>query len=275
MLRTALTPRFLGPFALLVAVLAAFGWLGVWQFDRARGDARVEVVERARAQQPVDLTEAVEPHAPFRADLSARPVTAVGTYAADGQVLVPGRLLEGRGGSWVITPFVVDATGATLPVLRGFVTDPADAGPPPRGRLTVAGGLAPGESPSSATVPDGQIGSVDLSLLVNTWPGDLYNTFLFLESETPDDGPQLTRVPTPLPPAEVDWRNAGYALQWWVFAGFAVWVYLRMLRDESVRGARSGRASSDDRSASDERSASVPVAASPLGAREDGAREHS
>ena len=57
--------------------------------------------------------------------------------------------------------------------------------PPPEGTLTISGGLAPGESPSPDPVPSGQIGSVDLSLLVNAWPGDLYNAFVFLESEDP------------------------------------------------------------------------------------------
>ncbi|MGL5930282.1 MAG: SURF1 family protein, partial [Dermatophilaceae bacterium] len=237
MLRTALTPRFFGLFALLLVVLGSFGWLGLWQLDSARGDARLEAAERARSEQPADLTTVLRPFAPFGDGMAGRPVTASGSYAADGQVLVPGRLLEGREGSWVITPFVVDATGARLAVLRGFVTTPADAGPPPGGRLTVAGGLAPGESPSDAVLPEGQIGSVDLSLLVNTWPGDLYNAFLFLESETPATGPQLTTVPTPLPPVEVDWRNAAYAVQWWIFALFAIWLYLRMLREESARGS--------------------------------------
>ncbi|MGL5853185.1 MAG: SURF1 family protein [Phycicoccus sp.] len=270
MLRTALTPRFLGLFALLLAVLASFTWLGLWQLDTARGDARLEAAERARSQQPADLTTVLRPFAPFGDGMTGRPVTASGRYAADGQVLVPNRLLEGREGYWVVTPLVVDSTGARFAVLRGFVTAPADAGPPPSGRLTVAGGLAPGESPSDAVLPAGQIGSVDLSLLVNTWPGDLYNAFLFLESETPATGASPTRVPTPLPPVELDWRNAAYAVQWWVFALFAAWLYLRMLREESARhGADPGPAPSSGGISPD------PVAVPLVGSGENGVREHS
>jgi surfeit locus 1 family protein len=121
--------------------------------------------------------------------------------------------------------------------VRGFVTDPADAGAPPSGPLTIAGGLAPGESPSSVPVAAGEIGSIDLSLLVNTWPGELYNAFVFLESETPQAAGQPTRVPTPLPDTSIQWRNAAYAVQWWVFALFALWVWFRMVREETRREA--------------------------------------
>jgi surfeit locus 1 family protein len=239
-LRTALRPRFLGLLGLVLVLGAAFVWLGRWQLGVAESTAQVDAVERARAEAPVALPTVLQPHAPFRGDLASRPVTATGHYAPAGQLVVPGRRLDGRPGAWVLTPFVVDGSGATLPVLRGFVADPADAGAPPSGTLTVAGGLAPGESPSSAALPPGQIGAVDLSVLVNTWPGDLYNAFLFLQSEFPASGPQLEKVPTPTADTGIRWRNAMYAVQWWVFAAFALWLWVRMVREEAARGTASG-----------------------------------
>ena len=240
MLRTALRPRYLGLLALVVLVCVAFGWLGRWQLGVAESSAYREAVAEARAQEPVELTSVLEPHAPFRDDLSSRPVTASGRYSAQGQLLVPDRRLDGTSGMWVLTPFVVDGSGATLPVVRGFVEEEADAGPPPEGGLRITGGLAPGESPVEDRVTEGRIGSVDLSLLVNTWPGDLYNGFVFLESETPATGPQLTKVPTPLGDTGIRWRNAAYAVQWWIFAAFAVWIWVRLVRDEAAREARGG-----------------------------------
>ena len=213
----------------------AFGFLGRWQLGVAESTAYREAVEQARAQEPAALTSVLEAYAPFRGDLSSRPVTVEGRYAADGQLLVPDRRLDGVPGLWVLTPFVVEGTGATLAVVRGFVTDPADAGSPPAGDITLSGGLAPGESPASEPVGEGQIGSVDLSLLVNSWPGDIYNAFLFLESEDPAAAAQPTRVPTPLPDTSIQWRNAAYAVQWWVFALFALWVWFRMVREETQR----------------------------------------
>jgi surfeit locus 1 family protein len=236
-LRTALQPRFLALLGLVLVVGTVFVQLGRWQLGVAEGRATEEAVAAARAQQPVDLASVLQPHTDFPGELSSRPVTATGHYASEGQLLVPDRRLDGRDGSWVLTPFVVDESGATIAVLRGFVTDPGRATAPPEGTLTVSGGLAPPESPVDGTVGPGEIGSVDTSVLVNTWPGELYNAFLFLESEDPATGPQLTKVPTPLGETGIQWRNALYAVQWWVFAVFALWLWWRMVREEHVRGA--------------------------------------
>ena len=156
------------------------------------------------------------------------------------------------------------------------MTDAASAPPPPVGTLTIGGGLAPGESPSPDPVPSGQIGSVDLSLLVNSWPGELYNAFGFVESENPATASGLTTVPTPVGDTGVQWRNAAYAVQWWVFAAFALWMWARMVRDETrraraepprvrrapgrPRGGPRGRGGPGDKE---------PVAAGDNGARDD------
>ncbi len=272
-LRTALRPRFLGLLALCVLIAVAFGQLGRWQLGVAEDTASREAIEQARELEPVDVTTVLDPHEAFPGELSTRPVTATGSYAVDGQVLVPGRFLDGVPGLWVVTPFVVAGTDATLPVLRGFVEEPAGAGPPPTGRLSITGGLAPGESPSvtGEVLPEGQIGSVDLSVLVNTWPGDLYNAFVFLESESPATGPQLTKVPTPVAPTGVKWRNAAYAVQWWIFAAFAFWMWWRMVRD-AAREHDDGTGDTAG-SAGDPRG-DRPAGGHPVVAGDNGAREH-
>jgi surfeit locus 1 family protein len=263
-LRTALTPRFLGLLGLALVLCATFVWLGRWQLGVAESTAHRDAVRQARAQTPADLTTLLQPHAPFRADLSSRPFLATGHYVADEQLLVPGRRLEGRPGLWVLTPFVLDRGGATLPVVRGFVPDGASAPAPPEGTLKIGGGLAPGESPSPDPVPSGQIGSVDLSLLVNSWPGELYNAFGFVESEDPAAASGLTRVPTPVGDTGVQWRNAAYAVQWWIFAAFTLWMWGRMVRDETRRA----RAEADPRPET-EPDDKEPVAAGDNGSRDD------
>ncbi len=245
MLRTALKPRWLGLLVVVLLVIVAFVQLGRWQLGVARDKAAVEQMKQALDRPEADLTTVLTPHAEFPGDASSRPVHATGAYAADGQVLVPDRRLDGVSGYWVITPFVVDSTDATIAVLRGFVTSPDGVAPPPQGRLVVHGGLAPGESPSSEALPAGQLGSVDLSVLVNEWPGELYNAFLFLEDETPptdaaagvdvapvDSLNALTHVPTPVVDTGLKWRNLAYALQWWIFAAFAAYMWWRMVRDD-------------------------------------------
>lgn len=269
MLRTALTPRFLGLLGLVLVICAVFVWLGRWQLGVAESSAHRDAVELARSQAPAEVTTLLQPHAPFRGDLSSRPFTATGRYAAGGQLLVPERLLDGQPGFWVLAPFVVDRSNATLPVVRGFVTDAGPAPAPPEGTVTISGGLAPGESPSPNPVPSGQIGSVDLSLLVNTWPGELYNAFGFVEGEDPAPASALTHVPTPVGETGVQWRNAAYAVQWWVFALFALWMWARMVRDESRRGQGSSEAAAVPEPESGGPGAREPAVAGDNGARDD------
>lgn len=239
MLRTALKPRWLGLLGVVILVIVAFVQLGRWQLGVAHDKARVAAVKEAGARPPVDVTALLAPHEPFPADGSGRMITATGTYAA-GQVLVSGRLLDGHPGYWVVTPFTVTSTGATLPLLRGWTPTPT-APPPPTAQLTIRASLAPGEAPSR-TSADGILTSVDLSRLVNAWSGDLYNAFGFVQDERPAPPAatmaDLTRVPPPLPPSGLQWRNAAYAIQWWIFAAFALYLWVRMVhqahRDEGV-----------------------------------------
>ncbi|KAB7743597.1 SURF1 family protein [Nostocoides sp. F2B08] len=241
MLRTALQPKWLGALVLATVFAAVCGWLGAWQLEEARAEGRAQAIERAASLPVAPLTEVVEPQSEFPRDGSTRRVTATGTYAVDDQVLIAERQLDGQVGYWVVSPFVVDGTGATIPVLRGFVADPDSAPAPPTGGIALAGGLAPSESPrSEAGLADGVYRSIDLGLLVNRWDTEVYNAFVFATEETAlsgaDEGAPaalegLTRVPPPTgEQSELNLKNAMYAVQWWVFAAFAYFLWWRMVR---------------------------------------------
>ncbi len=255
MLETIRRPRWL---ALLVVALVLGGLFvaaGIWQYNVAQQDARQEALEEAQRRPVVPLTTVVEPHTAFPDEASNQRVEATGRYDADDQVLVVDRRLRGEAGYWVLTPLTVAETGAHLAVVRGFVRSVDDARPPlVTGDVTVVGSLAPGESPREPLQPlgPGQLASVDLARLVNAWDGDIYNAFVFAISETPDatgaGGTGATavgavqRVPPPEVPTGLTWRNAAYALQWWVFAAFALWMWGKMVRDEHRRTTRAGTA---------------------------------
>jgi surfeit locus 1 family protein len=246
-LRTALKPRWLGLFVLVVAVMVSFGMLGLWQLNVARDEGRAAQVRAAPTLPVADVDAVLTPHGAFPHDGLGRRVTVRGRYDGSGQVLVTPRLLRGRRGYWVVTPLVVRSTGARIAVVRGFVTDPAQAtAPDVATEVTVSGTLAAGEPPADAAasekaLPDGQLGAVDLSLLVNRWPGALYNAVVLAAAEQPDvtslAAPAVERVPPPaLEEGGLVWRNAAYALQWWVFAIFAGYMWWRMVRDDYETG---------------------------------------
>ncbi|MDU0312919.1 SURF1 family protein [Phycicoccus sp. M110.8] len=246
MLRTALKPRWLGLFAVVLVVVAGCIQLGLWQLHVAQDKGLADALRKAHEARPALLDTVIRPHQPFPNPQSGRSVTAIGTYAADGQFLVGPRRLQGRTGYWVVTPLDVTESNARIAVVRGFVTDTTRPVEPPTGTVSVDGSLAPGESPSDPPPglpawPQQARGSVDLAVLVNEWPGELYNAFVFAQTERTATG---SGIPTPagvqrVPPPEVEgglkWRNAAYAVQWWVFAAFAVFMWSRMVREDARR----------------------------------------
>ena len=262
MLRTVLTPRWLGLLAVALVLGAGFVRLGYWQLAVAREDAQQQALTEALARPVVPLDEALRPHTGFPADGSNRRVEAVGHYEPSRLAYVPERRLAGVQGRWVVVPFVVASTGARIPVVRGFVAGSAAvdrAGMPPApgsdtaaDRLAVVGSLAPTESPRVSRTPlrPGEVGSVDVGALLNLWGGEIYNGFLFAITETPDRGDVaaagataaagapsglMERVPPPELPTGLTLRNAAYALQWWVFAAFGLWMWGKMVRDDHRR----------------------------------------
>jgi len=238
----------LGLFAIVVAVMVVFGLLGLWQLSVARNKGRAEQVRAAPTLPVADVAAVLTPHAAFPHGGDGRRITATGRYDGSAQVLVTPRLLRGQRGYWVVTPLVVRSTGARIAVVRGFVTDPTQAAAPDvAAEVTVSGTLTPGESPAhdispaDKALPDGQMTALDLSTLVNRWPGVLYNAFVFATAEQPDvtsvASPAVVRVPPPaLVGGGLSWRNAAYAFQWWVFALFAGYMWWRMVRDDYERG---------------------------------------
>nr|WP_202881577.1 SURF1 family protein [Pedococcus badiiscoriae] len=245
-MRTALKPRWLGLFALLLVIIAACTQLGLWQLHVAQDKGLADALRKAHEARPALVEAVIRPHQAFPNPQSNRAVTAIGTYAATDQFLVGPRRLGGRTGYWVVTPLDVTATGARLAVVRGFVTDVSRPVAPPAGPVSVDGSLAPGEAPAAAPSgvpgwPRPARGSIDFSLLVNDWRGELYNAFVFAQTESTGTGAAipvpagLERVPPPAVTGGLKWRNAAYALQWWVFGGFAAFMWFRMVREDALR----------------------------------------
>lgn len=249
---------------LLIAVVVAFYQLGMWQLGVSSNDAAREYAQAQAARPTEPLAQVMAPHQPFPDDAAGLAVRTSGHYVAEEQFLVPNRLLEGEPGYWVVTPLLVDGPGepALLPVLRGFVTEVDLADEPGQDRVTVTGTMAPAESPVATPEsgwPAGQRGSIDTADLANDWDAPLFSAFIFLVEEDPVVTAQtLTHVPPPVfGETGVVWRNVGYALQWFVFAGFAVYMYWRFLR-QATQGERDEPPPAQPRTEGSEPSASTP-----------------
>lgn len=235
-LRVLLGPRWLGLHLLTVVVVVAFVLLGLWQLGRFE-DSSARARARA-ATHPTPLTEVARPEQGLTGHAAGRAVTAQGRYDP-AQVLVPERSLGGRTGWYVVAGLRTDE--GLVPVLRGWV--PAAPAPaPPTGPVAVRGVLQPSETDSDATVdpaaplPEGQVpyvGSDVLAPALGATDGrGLYDGYVALIEETPAPAEAIRHVPAAPRASDLGrWRNAGYAAQWWMFAGAVLWLWWRGVRD--------------------------------------------
>lgn len=237
--RFLLTPRWWGINVFVLLAIPFCVFMGSWQLSRF--EARVDDHRSAKALAESARTEASRPLAellPVDKTTSGRQTTATGHYGK--QLLVPDRELDGKKGYYVLTLLRTDG-GRALPVVRGWL--PGDAGSaeapaPPAGRVTVTGALQASETPGDNGVsaqgglPAGQTAAISAASLVNLVPYDLYDAWVTLD--TADSG--MTAVPaTAAAGTGLDlkaFQNLGYTGEWFVFAGFVVFMWFRLLRRE-------------------------------------------
>lgn len=233
-----LAPRYWGAHLLALVLLGAAIALGMWQYDAWQAHRTSEAVDLTHAD-PVPLDDVIGPDDPFPGDRIGQPVTIEGTWVPGGTVFVSDREHDGHDGYWMVTPLAVgSADGSAVPVVLGWVSDPDDAPDPPTGEDSVVGWLQPPEGtgavdqdPSDDVLP--QLRIADLIQHVDQ---DLYGAYAV--AEQPVDG---------LEPASIDQlpsagtftglRNLLYAIEWWFFGLFALFIWWRWVTEETPQGA--------------------------------------
>ncbi len=213
-----------GVVALGVLLAAAMVVLGLWQLDVYQRQGG-EVAARKAAVPAVPIGT-LAPAGGTVGNGYGRRVSVTGTYDPALQVLVP------TGGGYRVLTGLRQADGSVVAVVRGFETTP-DQPAPPSGTVTGVGVLLPSEEDASAGAavpPPGQILSVRLPTLAQTWTGPLVGGFVTLDADL-STAEGLAPAAVELPEAQGRLRNGAYALQWWVFAAFALGMSIRVARD--------------------------------------------
>ena len=229
----ARTPRWIAALLLALGVAAAFAALGQWQLERSIENAAVVEID---TESPVALDEIAEPASGMTDAQLGRIVTFSGDLIAADTLGLDDRP-DGLGGTgtWLVGHVVTDS-GVSVAVVLGSSDGGSDP-PGPVDNQVWTGRYLPSEEPQSSDFENGERTALSVAELVNLWadPGPVYAGFVVLTEPQPGLGP----IEAGAPEREVvlNLLNLFYAIEWVLFAGFAIYLWYRLVRDAVERQA--------------------------------------
>lgn len=227
-------PKWIGALILALAVAAGFAALGQWQLSRAveGGAVSHEVTEAV-----VPLESIAKPQQPMPADTIGQLVSFEASFVAQDYLVLSDRSNEAAPGYWVVGHAVV-AHGPSIAVALGWAAS-ADAAasaittlqhtPPPS---SVTGRYLPSESPQESDFEAGTRSALAVAELVNLWttvPDGVYGGYAVSQAGVP--GLEVIDSPPPSTEVTLNLLNIFYAAEWVIFAGFAIFLWWRLVKD--------------------------------------------
>lgn len=219
--------------AITVLVLAAiFFGLGFWQLQRAQElQEAKEVVADTNIYPLAQMTSAT---GSIPAESILKFVTTTGRYIATYKA--PNQ----KDGSGILADWEValleEEGGAAILVVRGLWEERLTAPEITMAKnVTVTGTLLPKQNEDRAENIDGQISRVDSSLLVTSYPGQLYDGFILATGEElSGEQVERSRITAPELTAGVPgyyWQHISYVVVWWFMAALVLWAPFYRRRD--------------------------------------------
>lgn len=241
-----LRPRWIGALVFALALAAGFAALGQWQLERAIESGKA--VE-APSETVLPLAGIAQPGGPITDKAVGQLVEFTGTFVRGDYQLLNGRLNEGRTGWWVVghaNLTAPDGTEVAMAVARGWAPDEATAksavarlAAEPKNPMSIVGRILPDEQPE---VPQDksdptQMRTVGVGALYNLWTGvdgmEVYSAYVVQRGGV--DGLDAIYSPPPIAETELNWLNIFYAAEWIIFAGFAIFLWYRLVKDAKER----------------------------------------
>jgi surfeit locus 1 family protein len=215
----------------MAVALAAAVALGLWQLHVWQAGRDAEATDLTRAA-PKALSSVMGGDDPFPGKSLGQPVRFTGRWMPQSTLYVQDRDLGGKRGYWVVTPVLVGHSA--MPVVRGWAARPE--APAPAEPAQVTGWLQPSEGSGAADADPGDdvIPEMRVASMVQRVDADLYSAFVVQKGVSSGGGALRQVTPESIPEVSSTdhLRNLLYAFQWWIFGGFAVYVWVRWCRDQ-------------------------------------------
>ena len=250
--QVAKRPRWIAGLFLALAVAAVFALLGQWQLERSF----TEVEPEDQSLAPLVLIDSELPGAPLTPTAANKRVRANLMLDTQNVFIVTNRLQrtnnEVVSGYWVIANSNVllkdrESTGS-LSVGIGFAESLSVAETArlelmesiqAQAFLEQTGRYLQTEGPEAIKDPSKPylLESFSLAQLVNLYSGDGVESlagFMVLDT-APGFGLESIVIAPPEPGTQVNWLTLFYALEWALFAGFAVFLWWRLVEDQRIR----------------------------------------
>jgi surfeit locus 1 family protein len=227
--RQAINARNAGLTLLAAALVVAMAWLGRWQYSAYDEHQNADATAMLRLA-PIPLDDALGPDAPFPSESVSRPVVVSGRYLPDEQFYV-----RGMGGSdvYAVATPLLTTSGAAVIVVRGSASAvPVTA--PPGGEVRVIGVLEPSQGTAAPLDRTRTTDGIQIPRLVGDISQDLYSGYVIATSTVPADALSPVDVPAPDASFWAGIRNLLYALQWWAFAAFVVFMWWRIVSEPAA-----------------------------------------
>ena len=103
----------------------------------------------------------------------------------------------------------------------------------------------PTEAPTQGDIQGDSKEAMSVAALINEWDafdGRVYGSYAILDAASADasaalvDGAEPIVSARPVVDAQLNWLNVFYSVEWVVFAGFALFIWWRMVKDDYQRG---------------------------------------
>lgn len=222
---------------LALAIAGAFAALGKWQLERAYRAAPTQ--ESAPTETVLPLSDVVKPRSLLRDTAVGQKVSVDGAFVPGDYIVISDRVNDDETGYWV-SGHLVTEQGDALAVALGWTAerDTADAAAAqlnekPAADTAVTGRVLSTQFPELDEENPHELNTMAVAALANIWHDmdDAAVYEVYVVSADAPAGLQTISAPPPEQEVEVNWLNIFYAAEWVVFAGFAMFLWYRLVRD--------------------------------------------